>query len=188
MAIEQLRLVSIPDPEKKVHEYPHQLSGGMRQRVMIAMALACRPDVLIADEPTTALDVTIQAQIIDLLKQLQEQLGMAIIFITHDLGIIAEIADEVAVMYAGKIVEKSRTKRLFENPLHPYTRGLLDCLPKPGGHGRLKVISGQVSDAFKLSGECRFNPRCSEVKDLCRKQEPVLKEIESEHWVSCWER
>ncbi len=189
--IEMLKFVNIPTPERCVQRYPHELSGGMRQRVMIAMALACRPEILIADEPTTALDVTIQAQILDLMTKLKEELGMAIILITHNLGVIAEMVARVLVMYAGKIVEEARTKTLFENPQHPYTMGLLKSIPRLGdkfriGKIRLTEISGVVPSLYDLPPGCKFSTRCPSVMDLCREREPGLKEIGEGHYCSCW--
>ena len=160
-AIELLKLVEIPEAEKRVDEYPHQLSGGMRQRVMIAMALSCNPELLIADEPTTALDVTIQAQILELLNELKDKLGMAIIFITHDLGVISEMADEVVVMYAGEIVEKAETRQLFDNPKHPYTEGLMASIPDIDQEvDRLQTLEGLVPSLYDMPSGCRFGPRC----------------------------
>ncbi len=186
-AIEMLQLVGIPAPEQRIDEYPHQLSGGMRQRVMIAMALSCNPDVLIADEPTTALDVTIQAQILALLESLQESLQMAIVMITHDLGVIAETADQVAVMYAGQIVEYAETQSLFARPLHPYTRGLLRSIPRlEAEQERLDIIPGVVPDARTFPPGCRFAPRCPLADDHCRAEVPPLEEVEAGHWASCW--
>ena len=186
-AIEMLQLVGIPAPEQRIDEYPHQLSGGMRQRVMIAMALSCNPDVLIADEPTTALDVTIQAQILALLESLQESLQMAIVMITHDLGVIAETADQVAVMYAGQIVEYAETQALFTRPLHPYTRGLLRSIPRlEAEQERLDIIPGVVPDARTFPPGCRFAPRCPLADDHCRAEVPPLEEVEAGHWASCW--
>ena len=186
-AIEMLQLVGIPAPEQRIDEYPHQLSGGMRQRVMIAMALSCNPDVLIADEPTTALDVTIQAQILALLESLQESLQMAIVMITHDLGVIAETADQVAVMYAGQIVEYAETQSLFTRPRHPYTRGLLRSIPRlDAEQERLDIIPGVVPDARAFPPGCRFAPRCPLADDHCRAEVPPLEEIEAGHWASCW--
>jgi len=187
-AIEMLKLVGIPSPESNVDSYPHQLSGGMRQRVMIAMALACRPKLLIADEPTTALDVTIQAQILELLKKLQEQLGMAVILITHDLGVIAEYAREVVVMYAGRVVERAKVQDIFARPMHPYTKGLLGSIPVPrkgGERKRLPTIEGVVPDLRALPPGCRFADRCAMVVDACRKAEPALEEIEPGHFARC---
>ncbi|MGA2464121.1 MAG: ABC transporter ATP-binding protein [Thermodesulfobacteriota bacterium] len=190
-AIEMLRLVNIPSPERCVNQYPHELSGGMRQRAMIAMSLACNPEILIADEPTTALDVTIQAQILDLLNKLKEELGMAIILITHNLGVIAETVNRVLVMYAGKIVEEAKTKTLFENPQHPYTRGLLKSIPRLGDkvrHGkvRLSEIPGVVPSLYEIPSGCKFSTRCPSVMDICKEKEPELKEIEKGHFSACW--
>jgi len=191
-AIEMLKLVGIPAAEERIDEYPHQLSGGMRQRVMIAMALSCTPNVLIADEPTTALDVTIQAQILDLLRELQKKLGMAIILITHDLGVVAEMADEVAVMYAGRIVEQGAVRDIFKNPRHPYTRGLLNSIPTlahdPTGKPRkkrLETIPGIVPNLLELPQGCRFQARCTWVGEDCRKAEPELRPVSSGHQVRC---
>ena len=180
-AIDMLRLVNIPAPEERVDSYPHQLSGGMRQRVMIAMALSCEPKLLIADEPTTALDVTIQAQILDLLARLREEMGMSIILITHDLGIVAEFVEEIVVMYAGKVVERARTKALFAEPKHPYTRGLLGSVPSFGDNAakkRLPTIPGVVPDLMHLPRGCRFQDRCPDVAALCREQEPPLDPLD----------
>ena len=185
--IELLQKVGIPDPGKRVDEYPHQMSGGMKQRVMIAMALACGPALLIADEPTTALDVTIQAQILDLLKELQETEGMAILMITHDLGVIAESADHVAVMYAGKVVEYAPVVELFENPKHPYTVGLFRSLPRVGEEKEmLEVIRGNVPNPLEFPKGCKFWPRCPHANDRCKSDEPVLEQIGTEHTVACW--
>ncbi|MBI2605651.1 MAG: ABC transporter ATP-binding protein [Deltaproteobacteria bacterium] len=184
--IEMLKLVGIPVPEKRFDEYPHQLSGGMRQRVMIAMALSCNPQVLIADEPTTALDVTIQAQILELMKKIRETLGMAMILITHDLGIIAETADEVLVMYAGKVVEKGPVKEIFANPLHPYTRGLLNSLPSLEKKKRLETIAGIVPSLLDLPKGCRFQARCPYAFEICRGEEPALREVGPAHWIACY--
>lgn len=174
-AIELLDLVGIPAPDQRAGSYPHTLSGGMRQRTMIAMALACEPQLLIADEPTTALDVTIQAQILDLLRSLQKELGMSIILISHDLGVMAEFVDEIAVMYAGKIVEHAKTEVLFRDPRHPYTRGLLRSLPGIHNRGtRLATIPGIVPDLRALPNGCRFQDRCDLVSDECRVGEPAL--------------
>lgn len=187
-AIEMLRLVGIPAPEKRVEDYPHQLSGGMRQRVMIAMALSCNPSVLIADEPTTALDVTIQAQILELLKELQAKVGMALILITHDLGVVAEVADEVVVMYAGQVVEQGTVDEIFSNPKMPYTRGLLNSIPTMEKK-RLEAIPGIVPDLRNLPVGCRFQDRCSFVVDSCRSKEPELRVIapnpEMPHSIRC---
>jgi len=185
-AIELLRLVEIPEPERRVDAYPHQLSGGMRQRVMIAMALACRPRLLIADEPTTALDVTIQAQILDLLAHLQEQFGMAVLFVTHDLGIVAERARRVAVMYAGRIVEEAETATLFRNPLHPYTRGLLRSIPRLGMRvRRLAAIPGSVPDPLALPSGCRFRDRCTYAVARCGEIDPQLEPFGDSRAVAC---
>jgi len=187
IAIDMLRKVGIPEPEKRVDEYPHELSGGMRQRAMIAMALSCHPKLLIADEPTTALDVTIQAQILELMKQLQKDLGMAIIMITHDLGVIAEISDRVAVMYAGKMVEYTDVKRLFKNPKHPYTWALLNAIPRLDiEQERLFSIPGVVPDALHFPSGCKFHTRCEFATEKCRNEEPGLIEIEDGHFVACW--
>ncbi|HEY3304862.1 MAG TPA: ABC transporter ATP-binding protein [Candidatus Binatia bacterium] len=186
--IEMLRLVKIADPESRVDDYPHQLSGGMRQRVMIAMALSCNPSLLIADEPTTALDVTIQAQILELMEELQAKLGMALMLITHDLGVVAERADEVAIMYAGKIVERTTAKEIFSRPLHPYTVGLLNSLPGARGHKkkRLAAIPGVVPSPLELPSGCRFRDRCPRAAGLCAEAEPELVEKEKNHWVACY--
>jgi len=186
-AIEMLRKVKVPAPEQRLHDYPHQFSGGMRQRVMIAMALACNPRLLIADEPTTALDVTIQAQILDLLRELQEDTGMSILIITHDLGIIAELAHEVAVMYASKIVEHAPIAELFDNPRHPYTHGLFDARPLLGMRksARLPSIEGMVPSPLRFPAGCKFHPRCDHVQDRCRGEEPALEDFNEQHTVRC---
>lgn len=178
-AIEMLKLVKIPLPEKRFNEYPHQLSGGMRQRVMIAMALSCNPKLLICDEPTTALDVTIQAQILDLINELKEKLGTSVMMITHDLGVIAEVADDVMVMYAGKVVEYGSADDIFESPKHPYTSGLMNCIPKltDEDHTRLDVIKGMVPSFDQMPKGCAFCPRCSEAKDICRERMPELMDV-----------
>ncbi len=185
-AIEMLTLVGIP-----VHEYPHQLSGGMRQRAMIAMALSCNPKVLIADEPTTALDVTIEAQILDLMRNLQHELGAAIIMITHDLGVIAEIARKVVVMYAGKIVEQAPVEQLFAEPNHPYTQGLLQSLPRVdkdavGAKRRLQEIPGIVPSLLNLPPGCKFASRCPKVMPICEEEEPPLEQVAPQHYSACW--
>lgn len=188
-AVEMLRLVGIPAPERRAREYPHQLSGGMRQRVMIAMALACNPHLLIADEPTTALDVTIQAQILDLIKKLKSEFHAAIMLITHDLGVVAEMCDRVAVMYAGKIVEEGSTADLFREPLHPYTEGLLASIPRLDEENRqdkLHVIEGTVPNLLHLPKGCAFAPRCPKAMDICRREEPTLEEVGTGRKVSCW--
>ncbi len=188
-AVEMLRKVGITDPARRAHEYPHQMSGGMQQRVMIAMAASCEPALLIADEPTTALDVTIQAQILDLLDDLQKQNGMSILLITHDLGIVAERAENVAVMYASRIVEVAASQRLFAGPLHPYTRGLLKSLPRLGfSEERLPTISGNVPEPLHFPTGCKFHPRCPTGKTdkRCRSVEPELREVQPGRCVACW--
>jgi len=186
-----LQVVGIPAPEKRVHEYPHQLSGGMRQRAMIAMAMACRPKLLIADEPTTALDVTIQAQILELMLNLQEELGMSIMMITHDLGVIAEVADEVVVMYAGEVVEYAPIDSMLTEPRHPYTIGLMQSIPKLGakfsrGKQPLSEIPGFVPSLIRLPKGCIFEPRCSFAMERCRRQRPPFFSLSSNHGVQCW--
>jgi oligopeptide/dipeptide ABC transporter ATP-binding protein len=186
-AIEMLRRVRIPSPERRIDEYPHKLSGGMRQRVMIAMALACDPQLLIADEPTTALDVTIQAQILELMRALRDELGTAIILITHDLGVIAELAQDVVVMYAGRIVEQVAVAGLFDDPQHPYTIGLLGSIPKlHETQERLAAIEGVVPNPTAMPQGCRFNPRCPFAVDKCRAEEPPLMEVRPGHLAACW--
>jgi len=186
-AVNLLKLVGIPSAETRIDEYPHQLSGGMRQRVMIAMALACRPELLIADEPTTALDVTIQAQILALMKRLQQEFGMAILLITHNLGVVAQMVNRVVVMYAGQVVETGGVERIFDRPAHPYTVGLLGSIPKLNERcDRLQVIEGTVPSPSQIPEACRFHPRCSRVMKICRQKEPVLAESEPGHWVRCW--
>ena len=186
-AVELLKLVGVQPPEQRADEYPYQLSGGMRQRVMIAIALSCNPSLLIADEPTTALDVTIQAQILELLADIREQFDMAVLTITHDLGVIAEVADRVAVMYAGKIVEYADVGELFGHPLHPYTKGLLASIPVIGEKkDRLMVIPGRVPEAVRWPAGCRFHPRCALADAHCADKEPELKEKEKGHRVACW--
>jgi len=185
-AIEMLQLVGIPSPEQRVDEYPHQLSGGMRQRVMIAMALSCRPRVLIADEPTTALDVTIQAQILDLLNRLQREMGMAILLITHDLGVVAETCKRVAVMYAGQIVEYANVDEIFHFPRMPYTVGLLGSIPKLGDTAeRLRVIPGNVPNPSEFPGGCKFHPRCPVAIERCKTENPALTAIRPGHLARC---
>jgi oligopeptide/dipeptide ABC transporter ATP-binding protein len=187
--IDMLRLVKIADPESRVDSYPHQLSGGMRQRVMIAMALSCNPSLLIADEPTTALDVTIQAQILELIKELQQKIGgMALLLITHDLGVVSEQADNVAIMYAGKIVERSSTRAIFNHPFHPYTVGLLNSLPGIGAlkKKRLDAIPGMVPSPLNLPSGCRFRDRCPRAQDVCAQAEPPLEEKEPGHTAACY--
>jgi len=187
---EMLRMVGIPSPEKRVRDYPHQMSGGMRQRVMIAIALACRPRVMLADEPTTALDVTIQAQMIDLIAALRAETGAAVILITHDLGVVAEAAETVAVMYAGQIVEHGSVRDLFSTPLHPYTLGLMNSVPsmnEPAGRDAfLKAIPGVVPPLYDLPMGCRFRDRCPDAFLLCRERAPILEEIVSGHDCRCW--
>ncbi|MEK7484078.1 MAG: ABC transporter ATP-binding protein [Planctomycetota bacterium] len=187
LTIEMLKKVGIPSPETRIDEYPHQMSGGMKQRIMIAMALVCNPSLLIADEPTTALDVTIQAQILELLKKLQKEYGMSILLITHDLAVIAETADHVAVMYGGKIVEYTDVKTLFRNPKHPYTVGLFHSIPVLGQKKEhLDTIPGMVPSALKFPSGCKFRNRCPHAFAYCAEKEPDLQEIESHHTVSCW--
>lgn len=185
-AIELLSLVGIPSPERRVDDYPHQLSGGMRQRAMIAMALSCNPELLICDEPTTALDVTIQAQILDLLQHLQEQFHMSVQFITHDLGVISELADRVVVMYAGTVVEEARAETIFSSPRHPYTVGLLESIPKiDEQQERLSTIPGAVPSLLALPTGCRFQNRCSRSTEICKQVAPVLRQLTSDHQVAC---
>lgn len=187
-AIELLKLTGIPAAEQRVDEYPHQLSGGMQQRVMIAIALACRPKLLIADEPTTALDVTIQAQIIKLIKDLNEEFGMSVLFITHDLGVVAEVCTSVKVMYLGQVVEEASTDQLFEQPLHPYTQMLLKSMPKMDGnrHEPLHVIKGTVPSLMNIPKGCSFSTRCPYAIDLCRNEEPPMIEGEGKQRTKCW--
>jgi oligopeptide/dipeptide ABC transporter ATP-binding protein len=189
-AVEMLAKVGIPEPVQRVREYPHQLSGGMRQRVMIGMALSCNPQLLIADEPTTALDVTIQAQILDLLKQIQQEHGLSILLITHDLAVVAGMADVVGVMYASRMVELTGVGRLFAEPLHPYTQGLFRSLPRLGeSKHRLTTIPGAVPNPLHFPTGCKFHPRCPVGRDLprCRAEEPALREVAEGHWAACWE-
>ena len=187
--VEMLRLVQIPDAESRVRDYPHQFSGGMRQRVMIAMALACNPKLLIADEPTTALDVTIQAQILDLLQELKARLGMAMMLITHAMGVVAETAERVVVMYAGRVVEEAPVAELFANPRHPYTRGLIRSIPRvdraAAGKSRLEAIRGVVPSLLRPAPGCRFAPRCPFASEVCRRALPELREIGPGHKVAC---
>jgi peptide/nickel transport system ATP-binding protein len=186
-AIEMLRRVNIPAPERRIDDYPHKLSGGMRQRAMIAMALACDPELLIADEPTTALDVTVQAQILDLLRALQRDFGTAILLITHDLGVVAEMADDVVVMYAGQVVEQAPVARLFDQPQHPYTIGLLGSVPRlDREQARLNAIDGTVPDPLRMPPGCRFSPRCPFAIDRCRAEAPPLAAIAGDHAAACW--
>ena len=190
LAIEMLEKVGIPDAVQRFYEYPHQMSGGMRQRVMIAMALSCNPHLLIADEPTTALDVTIQAQILDLMKQIQVDVGLSILLITHDLAVVATVADRVAVMYASKIVEAAGAEDLFSRPQHPYTRGLFESVPRLGERKhRLATIPGTVPSPLNFPAGCKFHPRCPVGRDLrrCQTAEPALREVAAGHWAACWE-
>jgi oligopeptide/dipeptide ABC transporter ATP-binding protein len=185
--IEALRLVGIADPERRVNDYPHQLSGGMRQRVMIAMALACEPKLLVADEPTTALDVTIQAQILDLIRELQVRLKLAVILVTHDLGVVAQYADDVTILYAARVMEQAPSAELFRNPLNPYTRGLLESIPGADGsrHRRLRAIAGTIPNALHPPSGCRFHPRCPMVIDECARVDPPLVGKAPQHLVAC---
>jgi len=185
--IEALRLVGIADPERRVNDYPHQLSGGMRQRVMIAMALACEPRLLIADEPTTALDVTIQAQILDLIRELQVRLKLAVILVTHDLGVVAQYADDVTILYAARVMEQASAAELFRNPLNPYTRGLLESIPGADGHRhhRLRAIAGTIPNALHPPSGCRFHPRCPMAIDECARVDPPLVAKAPQHLAAC---
>jgi oligopeptide/dipeptide ABC transporter ATP-binding protein len=185
--IEALRLVGIADPDRRVNDYPHQLSGGMRQRVMIAMALACEPKLLIADEPTTALDVTIQAQILGLIRELQVRLKLAVILVTHDLGVVAQYADDVTILYAARVMEQAPSAELFNNPLNPYTRGLLESIPGADGHRhhRLRAIAGTIPNALHPPSGCRFHPRCPMAIDECARVDPPLESKAPQHLVAC---
>lgn len=189
--IEALQMVQMPDPERRAKQYPHELSGGMRQRAMIALALACEPKIIIADEPTTALDVTIQAQILGLISELQERMGTAQILITHDLGVVAEVADRVIVMYAGRRVEEASVHDLFDNPIHPYTKGLMGAVPRSGveggKEGRLADIPGTVPPLWNLPKGCAFAPRCPGASRRCLEERPPLQEKTPGHWAACWE-
>jgi oligopeptide/dipeptide ABC transporter ATP-binding protein len=185
-AVEMLRKVGIPAPQTRASDYPHQFSGGMRQRGVIAMALTSNPELLIADEPTTALDVTIQAQILDLMKQLRDELGTSIVLITHDLGVVAEICDSVAVMYAGRIVEQASVEQLFSAPKHPYTKGLLASIPKPGQRDRLQPIEGQPPNLYDLPAGCPFAARCPQAMAVCGEEMPKLTVFEGNHRAACW--
>ena len=186
-ALEMLRLVNVNGPEKRMKQYPYEFSGGMRQRVMIAMALACEPDILIADEPTTALDVTIQAQILELMKSLQEELGMAIIMITHDLGVVAQLCDEVIVMYAGSICEQGTAEEIFYNPCHEYTKGLMRSIPTAGSAGtKLHPISGTPIDLLNMPEGCPFAPRCDNAMKICLRQRCERMSINDDHMAGCW--
>ena len=187
-AVRMMRAVGIANPEVRAYEYPHQMSGGMRQRVMIAMALACQPQILIADEPTTALDVTIQAQILDLIRELNESMGTSVVFITHDLGVVSELCDTVIVMYTGHIVEQAPVKELFENPKHPYTRGLLNAIPRiTKERNPLETIEGMVPNPNERIEGCSFSPRCPYAIDQCRKAEPPMTELPDGRLVRCWQ-
>jgi oligopeptide/dipeptide ABC transporter ATP-binding protein len=184
-AVEAMQMVQIPSAEERVYDYPHQLSGGMRQRILLAIALSCRPELLIADEPTTALDVIVQASILELLKDLKNRLS-SIMLITHDLGIVAELADDVCIMYAGKVMERASVDLVYSSPGHPYTRSLLESLPSlEAERTRLKSIEGDVPDAISPPSGCRFHPRCSYAADSCREAIPPLEEVERRHWVAC---
>jgi len=188
-AIELLRRVQIPEPKKVAKRYPHELSGGMKQRVLIAAAIANNPDLLIADEPTSALDVSVQAQILNLLKDLKEQIRMSVIFITHSLGVAAQISDRIAVMYAGKILEVGTVYQIFENPAHPYTLGLLKAVPRITGEGEtatFEPLQGTIPDLTNPPPGCRFHPRCRYSMNICREKEPPLIEVEPKHYVACW--
>ncbi len=185
-AVGLLRDVNIPDPASRYHDYPHQLSGGQRQRVMIAIALACNPGVLIADEPTTALDVTVQARILDLISRLRDRHEMAVLLVTHDLGVVAQATERVAVMYLGRIVESASTRQLFARPGHPYTRALLDSVPRPGEEKRrLKTVRGTVPDLSRIPAGCSFHPRCPRAEEICRRESPAPREVEPGHRVEC---
>jgi len=185
-SVEMLKLVRIPLPEQRMKELPYQLSGGMRQRVMIAMALACRPELLIADEPTTALDVTIQAQILDLMRQLQQEMNTAIMFITHDLGVVSEMCDRVLVLYCGEVMEQADAEEIFENPMHPYTQGLLSTLPKFGQRGDLPTIPGTVPPSGQFPEGCVFAPRCRYATEQCHACKPELMDMGNGHKVRCF--
>lgn len=185
-AVRLLKVVGIPDPEIRMNSYPHQLSGGMCQRVMIAIALACKPKILLADEPTTALDVTIQAQILGLLKEIRDQFGTSIIIVTHDLGVVATLAQRIAVFYGGRVVEEAKTRRIFKNPTHPYTRGLIECVPSlAAGEGDLAVIEGNVPDLSNMPSGCPFHPRCRYATEECKSGEPEYLVVEEGHFTLC---
>ncbi|ASS66742.1 MULTISPECIES: ABC transporter ATP-binding protein [unclassified Paenibacillus] len=188
MAVDLLREVGIPSPEVRARQYPHELSGGMCQRVVIAIALACRPELLIADEPTTALDVTVQAQILDLLKQLQKETGMSVVLITHDMGVAAEVADRIVVMYAGGIMEEGSVEEIFSKPSHPYTVGLLKSIPgfEAKTDEELYTIKGNIPRINQLPGGCRFHPRCPHAMDICRREEPGFFQLGNDHKAACW--
>jgi len=186
-AIKMLALVRLPNPRKLLNRYPHELSGGMCQRIMIAMALSCNPELLIADEPTTALDVTIQAQILKLMRELKEKVGASILLITHDLSVVAQLCDRVAVMYAGKIIEQGKVRDIFKNPLHPYTRGLLEAIPIVGKREKqLRGIEGFVPNMLNPPSGCRFHPRCPYSMEICKIKTPSRFYVENEHYVSCF--
>jgi oligopeptide/dipeptide ABC transporter ATP-binding protein len=187
-ALDALIAVKMPAPEQRLNEYPHQLSGGMRQRVMIAMAISCNPLLLIADEPTTALDVTVQAQVLNVMNELRSTINTSILFVTHDLGVVAQMADKVAVMYLGRIVEFASVKELFRNPSHPYTRGLMKSIPSliDTGHTRLQPIEGTVPDLLEVPAGCGFASRCPHATDYCRREKPNLKDVGSNHTAACW--
>ena len=185
-SVEALELVKIASPEQRMKEYPHQLSGGMRQRVMIAMALSCRPRLLIADEPTTALDVTIQAQILKLMRNLKETLDTSVMLITHDLGVVREVCSRAIIFYCGQVIEEGPVEELFENPCHPYTQGLLKSLPVMGSRDRLYVIPGTVPSPGNLPEGCVFNPRCGHATEKCRNCRPQMTDISDGHCVRCW--
>ncbi len=187
-SLELLQKVGIPEPEQRMEEYPHQISGGMRQRVMIALALACKPDILIADEPTTALDVTIQAQILDLMQNLQSETGMAVMVITHDLGVIAETCQDVVVMYAGKVAETASAVELFKNPKHPYTQGLLNSIPRLETPRKIKlnIIKGIVPSLYELPSGCRFRNRCPHAMDICTGDPPPMTSVAKDHFAACY--
>ncbi len=187
-SVELLELVGIPEARKRIDDYPHQFSGGMRQRVMIAMALSCNPQLLIADEPTTALDVTIQAQIIDLVKRLQREMGMAVIWITHDLGVVAGMCKRVIIMYAGNIIEQADVDEVYANPRHPYSMGLLGSIPRldAARKSKLTPIEGLPPDLIEMPDMCPFSPRCQYVQDICRQKRPLLRSVGADHQIACW--
>jgi len=186
-AIEMLNVVRIPSPEKRFYNYPHELSGGMKQRIMIAIALSCRPKVLIADEPTCSLDVTIQAQVLDLMKQLRKDINMTVMFITSDLGIVAEMADRVAIMYAGQLIEICDVHTLFENPAHPYTKGIMNSIKDMKAGGKLNIIPGDPPNLLHLPEGCKFHPRCDHCQEICKKEQPSYSDISADgsHWIRC---
>jgi oligopeptide transport system ATP-binding protein len=185
-ACQIMEMVGVPEPSLRLRDFPHQLSGGMRQRIVIAMSLACRPQLLIADEPTTSLDVTIQAQVLDLMVEMNQKIGATILLISHDLGVISEICGKIFVMYAGRIIERAETKHFFERPLHPYSQGLIACLPRIGERQRqLKTIPGTVPDLREVPVGCRFHPRCPKRAEVCQSERPLMEEVDSLHWVAC---